>query len=112
MLEPALRGNHRYWTWLIFLTMLISGAVAMFMLHNMVGLTVTAMGRIMPWGFHIAQLTFLVGVAASAVMVVLPYDVHDVREFGRLTVFGESLAIPAVIVKRDPMEVRRFADES
>jgi molybdopterin-containing oxidoreductase family membrane subunit len=56
------------------------------------------MGRIVPWGFYIAQLTFLVGVAASAVVVVLPYYLHDVREFGRLTIFGEFLAIPAVIV--------------
>ena len=52
----------------------------------------------MPWGFYIAQLTFLVGVAASAVVVVLPYYIHDVHEFGRLTIFGEFLAIPAVVL--------------
>jgi len=56
------------------------------------------MARDMPWGFYIAQLTFLVGVAASAVVVVLPYHLHDVEEFGRLTIFGEFLAIPAVIL--------------
>jgi molybdopterin-containing oxidoreductase family membrane subunit len=70
----------------------------MFVLQYTQGLGVTAMGRDIPWGFYIAQLTFLVGVAASAVVVVLPYYLHDVREFGRLTVFGELLAIPAVIL--------------
>ena len=98
MLELALRGGHRYWIWVLALIVLTGGALAMFVLQYTEGLTVTAMGRIVPWGFYIAQLTFLVGVAASAVVVVLPYYLHDVREFGRLTIFGEFLAIPAVIV--------------
>ena len=98
MLELALRGNHRYWIWVASLVALMGGAFAMFILQNTEGLTVTAMSRTMPWGFYIAQLTFLVGVAASAVVVVLPYYLHDVREFGRLTIFGEFLAIPAVVV--------------
>jgi molybdopterin-containing oxidoreductase family membrane subunit len=98
MLELALRGNLRYWLWLLTLILLVGGAVAMFFLQLDSGLTVTAMARDMPWGFYIAQLTFLVGVAASAVVVVLPYHLHDVKEFGRLTIFGEFLAIPAVIL--------------
>ncbi|MDH3813549.1 MAG: polysulfide reductase NrfD [Acidobacteriota bacterium] len=98
MLEMALRGNARYWTWILFLIILTGGALAMFVLQYTQGLTVTAMSRDMPWGFYIAQLTFLVGVAASAVVVVLPHYLHDVREFGRLTIFGEFLAIPAVVV--------------
>jgi len=98
MLELALRGTPRYWLWLFTLMILIGGAVAMFILQLNSGLTVTAMARDMPWGFYIAQLTFLVGVAASAVVVVLPYYLHDVKEFGRLTIFGEFLAIPAVVL--------------
>jgi len=98
MLELALRGNRSYWLWILFLILVMGGALAMFILQNTRGLGVTAMGRGMPWGFYIAQLTFLVGVAASAVVVVLPYYLHNVREFGRLTIFGEFLAIPAVIL--------------
>ena len=98
MLELALRGNHRYWIWVTTLIVLTGSALAMFILQYTEGLTVTAMSRVVPWGFYIAQLTFLVGVAASAVVVVLPYYLHDVREFGKLTIFGEFLAIPAVIV--------------
>jgi len=40
----------------------------------------------------------LVGVAASAVMVVLPYYLHDYKAFGKMTILGEFLAIPAVIM--------------
>jgi molybdopterin-containing oxidoreductase family membrane subunit len=98
MLELALHGNRRYWLWLSFLTVLIGAAGFMFILQLNHGLTITAMARDMPWGFYIAQLTFLVGVAASAVVVVLPYYLHDVKEFGRLVIFGEFLAIPAVIL--------------
>jgi molybdopterin-containing oxidoreductase family membrane subunit len=98
MIELALHGTNRYWLWLLTLTVLIGGAVVMFVVQQRAGLTVTSMARDMPWGFYIAQLTFLVGVAASAVVVVLPYHLHDVKEFGRLTIFGEFLAIPAVIL--------------
>jgi Ni/Fe-hydrogenase subunit HybB-like protein len=60
------------------------------------GLAITGLSRDVTWGFYIAQLTFLVGVAASAVMVVLPYYLHDFKAFGRITILGEFLAIAAV----------------
>jgi len=60
------------------------------------GLTITGMSRDVSWGFYIAQFTFLVGVAASAVMVVLPYYLHDVKVFGRITILGEFLAVASV----------------
>jgi molybdopterin-containing oxidoreductase family membrane subunit len=60
------------------------------------GLAITGLSRDVSWGFYIAQFTFLVGVAASAVMVVLPYYLHDFKVFGRITVLGEFLAVAAV----------------
>lgn len=60
------------------------------------GLTITGMGRDVSWGIYIAQFTFLVGVAASAVMVVLPYYLHNYKVFGRITILGEFLAIASV----------------
>jgi molybdopterin-containing oxidoreductase family membrane subunit len=56
------------------------------------------MSRDVSWGLHIAQFTFFVGVAASALMVVLPYYIHNMKEFGRITLLGEFLAVTAVIV--------------
>lgn len=62
------------------------------------GLTVTGMSRDVSWGIYIGQFTFLVGVAASAVMVVLPYYFHGVKSFGRMIVFGEFLAVSSVVM--------------
>ena len=62
------------------------------------GLGLTGMSRDVSWGLYISQFTFLVGIAASAVMVVLPYYLHDYKAFGRITVLGEFLAIAAVIM--------------
>jgi molybdopterin-containing oxidoreductase family membrane subunit len=59
------------------------------------GLTVTGLSRDVPWGFYIAQFTFLVGVAASAVMVVLPYYLHNYKAFGKITILGEFVAVAA-----------------
>src|SRR5208337_5584144 len=62
------------------------------------GLAITGLSRDVTWGLYIAQFTFFVGVAASAVMVVLPYYLHDYKQFGRITILGEFLAIAAVIM--------------
>jgi Ni/Fe-hydrogenase subunit HybB-like protein len=54
------------------------------------------LSRDVSWGFYIAQLTFLVGMAASAVMVVLPYYLHNYLTFGKITILGEFTAVAAV----------------
>jgi len=95
MLERALKGGRYYWTLIgIFSLVAFAGFLA-YLFQMREGLTVTGLSRDVPWGFYIAQFTFLVGVAASAVMVVLPYYLHNHKSFGRLTVLGEFLAIAA-----------------
>ena len=96
MLEKALRGDGRYWAWVAALlaVMAVGGACYLWQLRE--GLAITGLSRDVTWGFYIAQFTFLVGVAASAVMVVLPYYLHDFKAFGRITVLGEFLAVAAV----------------
>jgi molybdopterin-containing oxidoreductase family membrane subunit len=54
------------------------------------------MSRDVSWGFYIAQFTFLVGVAAGGVMVVLPYYLHNYKAFAKVTILGEFLAIAAI----------------
>ncbi|KKM09740.1 menaquinol oxidoreductase [Clostridiales bacterium PH28_bin88] len=98
MLEKALTGSNKYWRWVTFLLALIVAGFAGYLWQLHQGLTVTGMSRDVSWGLYIAQFTFLVGVAASAVMVVLPYYLHNVKAFGRITVFGEFLAVASVIM--------------
>jgi molybdopterin-containing oxidoreductase family membrane subunit len=96
MLETALKGSKRYWVLVLVLFGLHGVGATAFLYQFTKGLTVTGMSRDVSWGIYIAQFTFLVGVAASAVMVVLPYYLHNVKEFGKITILGEFLAVAAV----------------
>jgi len=96
MLDRALKGTWNYWGWVIFLLALIGAGIGFYLYQFQEGLRITGMGRDVSWGFYIAQFTYLVGVAASGVMVVLPYYLHDYKAFGRLTILGEFMAVAAV----------------
>ncbi|MCB2213150.1 polysulfide reductase NrfD [bacterium] len=98
MIENALKGGKGYWTWIVILLAIIGIGALAWVRQFTVGLTTTGLSRDVTWGFYIAQFTFLVGVAASAVMVVLPYYLHNYKEFGKLTVLGEFLAVAACIM--------------
>ena len=98
MLEKALKGSRGYGIWVAFL-LLLTGIGFFFYLKQLdYGLGITGMSRDVSWGLYIAQFTFLVGVAASAVMLVMPYYLHDYKAFGKITILGEFLAVSAVIM--------------
>jgi len=96
MIEKALKGGRIYWTWIALLLAMILIGLIFYVRQWNLGLGITGMGRDVSWGLYIANFTFLVGVAASAVIVVLPYYLHNFKVFGRITIFGEFLAIAAV----------------
>jgi Ni/Fe-hydrogenase subunit HybB-like protein len=98
MLEKAMTGDRRYWGWVGMLLILMAAGSYCYLRQLNYGLGLTGLSRDVTWGFYIAQFTFLVGVAASAVMVVLPYYLHDFKAFGKLTILGEFLAIAAVLM--------------
>ncbi|RJP23227.1 MAG: menaquinol oxidoreductase [Candidatus Abyssobacteria bacterium SURF_5] len=96
MLEKAFYGSRSYYAWILFLLIVIGAGAGCYAYQLVDGLRITGMGRDISWGLYIAQLTFLVGVAASAVMVVIPYYLHNYKAFGKITVLGEFLAVSAV----------------
>ncbi len=96
MLEKALKGSRIYWGWLLFLLVVMGAGLAFYLWQALTGVEASGLSRDVPWGFFIANYTFMVGVAASAVVVVLPYYLHDQKEFGRVTALGEFLAVAAV----------------
>lgn len=79
-----------------FLLLLVAVGFFFYLRQLDVGLGITGMSRDVSWGLYIAQFTFLVGIAASAVMLVLPYYLHDFKAFGKITILGEFLAVSAV----------------
>ena len=98
MLDAAFRGGKRYWGLLGVWAVLIAIGLFAWGQQFTQGLTVTGMSQDVTWGIYIAQFTFLVGVAASAVMVVLPYYLHDFKAFGRMVILGEGLAVCSVLM--------------
>ncbi|MGQ9653841.1 MAG: sulfate reduction electron transfer complex DsrMKJOP subunit DsrP [Thermodesulfobacteriota bacterium] len=96
MLEKALTGSRTYYGWVTFLLAMIGIGFLCYLLQLSYGLGITGMSRDVSWGLYIAQFTFLVGVAASAVMLVLPYYLHHFKTFARITILGEFLAVAAV----------------
>ena len=96
MFEKAIVGGRRYWIWVLALLAVMAAGFLAYLSQLEHGLGITGMSRDVTWGLYIAQFTFLVGIAASAVMVMLPYYLHDYKAFGKLTILGEFLAIAAV----------------
>ena len=94
----AFVGDWRYYTWMAVLTaitLLGLNAYAKQLVH---GLVVTGMSDEVSWGVYIANFTFLVGVAAAAVMMVIPVYIYDNEELHDLVIFGELLAVAAIIM--------------
>jgi molybdopterin-containing oxidoreductase family membrane subunit len=98
VLEKALAGSKGYYAWIGFLIILILIGLAAYLKQFQYGLGVTGMSRDVTWGLYISQFTFMVGVAASAVMVAIPFYLHDHKAFGPVVILGEFLAVAAVIV--------------
>ena len=98
MIEKALKGGKGYRAWLLFLLAVAAAGFLSYLHQWSHGLSITGLSRSVSWGLYIANFTFFVGVAASAVTVVLPYYLHNVKEFGKITILGEFLAVPAVLM--------------
>jgi Ni/Fe-hydrogenase subunit HybB-like protein len=98
MLEKTFTGSKKYWGLLAALGVFIGIGFLFYTKQLNYGLGITGMSRDVSWGLYIGQFTFLVGIAASAVIVVLPYYLHNYKVFGEITILGEFLAVAAVIM--------------
>jgi Ni/Fe-hydrogenase subunit HybB-like protein len=91
-------GSKTYFTWLILLLILILWGVSGYSDQIIHGLIKTNMRDSVSWGFYIGNFTFLVGVAAAAVMLVIPAYIYDWKPIKEIVIFGELLAVCAVIM--------------
>ncbi len=92
------KGGKFYYSWVIFLILLIIwGGFGYFDQLNE-GLIVTNMRDSVSWGFYIGNFAFLVGVAAAAIMLVIPAYIYNWKPIKEIVIFGEILAICAVFM--------------
>jgi Ni/Fe-hydrogenase subunit HybB-like protein len=91
-------GGIYYHIWMAVLTALMLVGMYCYSLQLEHGLSVTGMNDRVSWGLYISNFTFLVGVAAAAVMLVLPtYILHDI-DFKQAVLIGEGMAVAALIM--------------
>jgi Ni/Fe-hydrogenase subunit HybB-like protein len=97
-LKEAFSGSKLYYCWLgILLSGLLIGGYA-YCHQFRYGLQVTGMSDHVSWGFYISNFTFLVGVAAAAVMLVLPTYILKDMDFSKAVLLGEAVAVSALIM--------------
>ena len=97
-LDSATSGGRRYHVWMGSLTLVILAGAYAYVVQLREGLGVTGMSDHVSWGLYISNFTFLVGLAAAAMMLVLPaYVLHDV-DFGRAVLLAEAVAVSALVM--------------
>jgi molybdopterin-containing oxidoreductase family membrane subunit len=92
----VLRGNALYWSWIALLVALIGAGALAYSRQLDEGLIATSMRDQVSWAFYIGNFTFLVGVAAAAVLLVIPAYVYEWKPIKEVVILGELLAIAAI----------------
>jgi molybdopterin-containing oxidoreductase family membrane subunit len=95
-LAQLFKGGWRYWSWLALLSAVIAWGGWFYLRQLDQGLVVTHMSNQVSWGFYIANFTFLVGVAAAAVMLAIPAYIFNRRDIKDVVLMGDTMAVAAV----------------
>lgn len=94
----ALRGSPRYFAWMTLLALLMLVGLWNYGHQWSEGLVVTGMSDQVSWGFYIANFAFFVGIAAAAVLLVIPAYVFHRSDVKSVVLIGEGMAVAAVVV--------------
>ena len=89
-------GGKGYFAWLAFLAGCILIGALGYAEQLGGGLIKTHMRDPVSWGFYIGNFTFLVGVAAAAVVLVIPAYLYHWKPIKEIVIIGELLAVSAV----------------
>ena len=96
-LREVTRGHALYHVWMALLTLVMLCAAFAYSIQLREGLAATGMHDHVSWGLYISCFTFLVGMAAAAVILVMPTYVLQDHDFKSAVLFGEGLAVAALV---------------
>jgi len=97
-LDSATSGGRRYHLWMGSLTLIILLGAYAYSVQLRYGLGVTGMNDHVSWGLYISNFTFLVGLAAAALMLVLPAYILEDVDFGHAVLMAEAVAVAALVM--------------
>lgn len=91
-------GDWRYYSWMLLLSVVSLLGLHAYCQQFVHGLGTTGLSDQVSWGAYIANFTFLVGMAAAAVMLVIPVYIYRYGALHDLVIFGELLAVAAIVM--------------
>jgi Ni/Fe-hydrogenase subunit HybB-like protein len=97
-IDSATSGGRRYHLWMGGLTLVMLFGAYAYAVQLREGLAVTGMNDHVSWGLYISNFTFLVGLAAAAMMLVLPAYVMKDVDFAQAVLIAEGVAVAAIVM--------------
>ena len=94
----SFQGSSRYYLWMAGLTILSLIGLRAYTTQFVEGLSTTGMTDQVSWGAYIANFTFLVGMAAAAVMLVIPAYVYKIKAMKDVVLIGELMAVAVIVM--------------
>lgn len=94
----ATDGSWLFYGWMFLLTAIALVGVNAWARQMTNGMAVTGMSDHVSWGLYVANFTFLVGLAAGGVMMVIPAYLYRDREMHEVVIVGEILAVAAIVM--------------
>lgn len=94
----SFQGSARFYVCMTVLSVLSLIGLNAYAHQYVDGLATTGMTNQVSWGAYIANFTFLVGVAAAAVMLVIPAYIYKKEFMHEVVLFGELMAIAVIVM--------------
>jgi Ni/Fe-hydrogenase subunit HybB-like protein len=98
VLVEATDGNKLFYGWMTALTAVALVGANAWAQQVSTGMVLTNMSDHVSWGLYIANFTFMVGVAAGGVMMVIPAYLYRDRRMHDVVIAGELLAVAAIVM--------------
>ena len=97
-LGESTNGGLLFYVWMFALTAIALVGANAWAVQVADGMIVTNMTDHVSWGLYIANFTFMVGVAAGGVMMVIPAYLYHDKKMHDVVIVGELLAIAAIVM--------------
>ncbi len=97
-LSLVVRGSTAYYSWCFFLLAVIFVGLSFYIKQHDLGLVETNMADQVSWGLYIANFTYLVGMAAAAVLLVIPSYIYSFKPIKEIVVLGELFAASSIVM--------------
>ena len=94
----SFQGSWKFYVWMTLCSVISLIGLNAYAKQFVAGLSTTGLVDQVTWGAYIANFTFLVGVAAAAVMLVIPAYVYRNEKMHEVVLFGELMAIAVIVM--------------